>query len=54
MSLQVFHPFAFSIDESHPVRKLPQAETSVKTVPHCSTACFLGLCSTDFICSDLY
>lgn len=54
MSLQVFHPFAFGINESHPVWKLTQAETSVKTVPHCSTACFLGFFSTDFMCSDLY
>lgn len=28
MSLQVFHLFAFGINESHPVWKLTQAETS--------------------------
>lgn len=56
MHLQVFQPFAFSINESHPVFKLTQAKSSVKIVPYCSTACFLGFflhTSCVVICTDV-
>lgn len=51
MSLQVFHPFALSVNESHPVLKLTQAETSVKAVPHFYD--FFLQTSRVLICTDV-